>query len=110
MIINLGECILPPNDANIPVDIWIKQRKEDSDWPNEAHDKKWNLHANNYMPRRGCCGGGDRCYDIYADTRKELEDIIKNQFLPLYVNAVNILNTMINNKKNNLYYWETIDS
>ena len=66
---------------------------------------KFCLAANNYMPRKASCEG-ELAYLVFADTREELVELIKEHIIPLYENALSILNEMCNGSKSCLYYWK----
>lgn len=83
------------DDANIPVDIWLEQ---------DLETNKWKLWANNYMPRKARLSG-EASYEALADTREELEDIIKKKIIPLYEVALQKLQAICKRKADNLYYW-----
>ena len=86
------------NDANVPVDIWLKLEKDDND--NETG--KWQLSYNLYMPRK------DRLTDDMTITgdKAELIALIKDQIIPLYQAAMNQLQNIVNGSADNLYYWQ----
>ena len=91
------------DDANVPVDIWLTKRNEND----EEHPGKWQLRANNYMPRKACLGG-ERSYCAISDDREVLAALVRKHWLPLYQIAVEILTEMRPNKDDNarLYYWQ----
>lgn len=84
------------DDANIPIDIWLTPPNEDCD--------KWTLRAANYMPRRGYML--PEAYKQTADTREELELLVKTYVLPLYEVALSEIKKIISGESNHLYYWQ----
>jgi hypothetical protein len=120
MIFEVGELSIKyANDANIPVDIWLKklddknEQAEKYPWnerPEEAQSCTWCLQADNYMPRRSGLGG-ENSYLIFADTLEELQELVRKHILPLYQTAINILTNMASgNEPCKLYYWSKSDS
>jgi hypothetical protein len=113
MIENRGELeIRNADDANVPVDIWVSQINNDS-FNNGYGDKisqddigKWELHANNYMPRRASLAEDCDAYFIVADTKEEIAELIEKYILPLYRVAIEVLTDMAATGKGHLYYWE----
>jgi len=104
--------ITDAGDANVPVDIWIHELEaecaDELPWTKRVGDAvhcKFCLAANNYMPRKASCEG-ELAYLVFADTREELVELIKEHIIPLYENALSILNEMCNGSKSYLYYWK----
>jgi hypothetical protein len=95
--ISIEEC----DDANIPVNIFITTPEENKE---NGETEKWTLHADNFMPRKGRCGG-ETSYHIEADTREELNTLIAKYIIPLYISALNKLNGMAKGTFTHLYYW-----
>ena len=108
---DLGEIpIEGANDANIPVDIWLKKIKEDDDEGDRQHAGMWRLTADNYMPRKSRLSG-EGSYKAIAEERETLVELIHKHWLPLYKTAVEILTEMKPNETHDngtacLYYWE----
>jgi hypothetical protein len=108
---NLGEnAIESANDANIPVDIWLKKIKEDDEEGDGKHAGMWRLTANNYMPRKARLSG-ENSYKVIAKDRDVLVKLIHKYWLPLYQIAVEILTEMKPSQIHDngtacLYYWE----
>lgn len=101
MIEQTGECEIDEADnANIPVNIFLREVEDDDE---EANGKKWQLVADNFMPRKGRCSGS--AYNVYADTKEELQELVKRHVLPLYQNAIRLLEGIINGTNDGLYYW-----
>lgn len=97
MIEQKGECqIEEADDMNIPVNIFISA-------PDNPGDK-WTLTADNFMPRK--CHATDGAYSIEADTREELQELVKKHVLPLYEVALDLVKGMIAGTNDSLYYWE----
>lgn len=95
------------NDANVPVDIWIKQvTKDNKDEYLYVQVGSWVLNASNYMPRRARLSEGGDGYLVEADTREELVELLKKHVLPLYKNALAKLEGMITGTCTHLYYWD----
>lgn len=114
MIENVGELkIQSADDANIPVDIWLrspdKMKEEECfeyDGTQDSSEELWLLTANNYMPRRACLAQDGWAYKVWG-TEAELRELIKKHILPLYETAVKILQGMVSGKPDcHLYYWQ----
>jgi hypothetical protein len=88
--------------ANVPVDIWMDELTEDDERYKEGF--RFQLRARNYMPRKGYVE--ENACDILSDNRKELEELIKSYFIPLYQTAFNKLHKIISGEANCLYYWK----
>ena len=82
------------NDANIPVNIFLKKRE----------DGKYELLADNFMPRR--CTAQSDCYHAISDSLKDLQELIKKHVLPLYQTALMKVSYMAEKGEGSLYYWE----
>ncbi len=89
------------DNANVPVNIWLSSVDEDDE--EYLNGFRFSLQAAIYCPRK------DAVYQnndvIYATTREELQDWLKEKVLPLYKFAVDRIESIINNKKDHLYYW-----
>jgi hypothetical protein len=115
MIEETGELrIADANDANVPVDIWLRSPGKwklegcfDYDGEQDTSNL-WLLTANNYMPRKARLGNPVKwCYEVWG-TEAELRELVKKHVLPLYVAAVEVLQGIADGKENHdhLYYWE----
>ena len=105
---DLGECsITNADDANIPVDIWLKPEKDDEDKPTG----KWILKASNYMPRKGRLSG-EEGYKAVASDRQVLVDLVHKHWLPLYQTAVKVLTELKQDERgiSYLYYWHDLEA
>jgi hypothetical protein len=83
------------NDANIPVSCFLIEPNENED---EDYQGKWKWTADNYMPRKGI--SVDQ-YQLFADTKEEILELINKHVVPLYQIALNEIKT------GTLYYWES---
>lgn len=95
MIESIGEMELSEaNELNIPINIFIAEPGDGV----ETHDK-WELYANNYMPRKeySC----SLQYQYKGDSREELVELIKKYVVPLYETALSKLKST-----GELYFWE----
>ena len=102
---SLGELQFDDADnANIPVDIWLVPVTEDDSIPGGLNfEPKFVLRAANYCPRK--CNVYDSAYEVYADNREELVNLLNKHVIPLYKTALNILNEMADGTNDGLYYW-----
>ena len=80
------------NSANIPVNCFVN--------PPDNESEKWRWVADNFMPREGYVS--ESAYQIKADSKEELIQVVKRYVSPLYQVAFNNLETTGKN-----YYWET---
>ncbi len=111
MIENTGNInIEEADDANIPVDIWLKPYAdtEIDQFPiyegEQDTTNLWCLCANNYMPRKARLSG-EGAYIVWG-TKEELQEIIRKYIIPLYQVALKILKGISNgNGFTHLYYW-----
>lgn len=83
--------ITSANDMNVPVNSFLTG--PDKNCP------KWRWTADNFMPRKGNCGEG--MYEVEADDRETLLELVKQYVVPLYRAALGNLETVGAN-----YYWE----
>lgn len=91
MIQDIGEMkISEANDANVPVVCFLHEPDEES--------TKWRWTAINFMPRKERCGS---MYEVEADTRQEIVDMVNRYVLPLYEAAYLNIKRLHEN-----YYWE----
>jgi hypothetical protein len=103
MLEDIGNLSLSrPDDANIPVTIFISQIDEKGD-PNYG---KFRLTAENFMPRRSSVSS--EAYEAIADNREEFKDFL-NKVRELYVAALTKIDAMINESEDSLYYWRIKD-
>lgn len=83
--IALKEC----DEANIPVNSFLGEPDE---------DEYWHWTADNFMPRKGYCGGN---YEIRAESKEDILQAVRKYVVPLYEIAVKELK-----EKGELYYWK----
>lgn len=83
--IAIEEC----NDMNIPICCDLEERD----------DGKWEWNAANYMPRKASISQSQ--YQVIADTKEEIIELVKKYVVPLYQTAIDLLTL-----KGELYYWE----
>jgi hypothetical protein len=88
-------CLLECNDMNIPVGIIIGEPDEDND--------KWVLTADNYTPRKSRIGPD--AYEVEADSREDLVQLVQAYVVPLYEAALSQLKA-----GKDLYYWNQIET
>jgi hypothetical protein len=104
---DLGEISVEEADeANIPVDIWLDKVDEEAREENPEL-LTWELHANNYMPRKGRLSG-EQAYRLTSDDRAVLVALVKKHWLPLYKTAVAKLEAFDKPDAegvSELYYW-----
>lgn len=88
--LKIEEC----NNMNVPVNSFLIA-------PGEPDNKgtKWRWIANNFMPRKNFVEEG--AYDIEADTKEEIMEVVRKYVVPLYLTALINLETIGAN-----YYWE----
>lgn len=94
------------DDANVPVDIWLTEEKDDDDKPTGF----WRLKASNYMPRKACIGSE---FAVRSRNMKALQRIIRDKVLPLYAVAIGRISEMSGVSEEvvrlpgapSLYYW-----
>lgn len=92
MIRSIGEMgFEEANEMNVPVCIFISEP--------ECDGCAWFLTANNYMPRKNYIA--EEGYKYVADTRLELEELVRKYVVPIYEAALNRLK-----ERGDLYYWE----
>lgn len=104
------------DDANIPVDIWLKKVdfNEDldllPDGDEEGYKDYYLLTADCYMLRKSRLAG-ERPYAVLAKDRQVLVDLVHKHWLPLYKTAVEILTEMKEDDRgvSSLYYWKKRD-
>jgi len=102
-----GECEFQyADDANIPVGIFLSEM-DDSDRDDCPPDHKWQLNADNFMPRKGL---GEGAYRVTAPTREALVEVVRRYILPLYEVAMANLTAMIAGTNDKLYYWRPPDA
>lgn len=90
---NIGQLPIEGCDsANIPVNCFIN--------PPDDENEKWRWVADNFMPRKGRCS--ESAYEIQANSKEELIEVVKHYVSPLYKVALENLETTGKN-----YYWET---
>lgn len=100
MLINNGECSIDSiNDANIPVNIFIGENKEDGD---KYSEYKYYLIADNFCPRRQVLY--DASYQLEANSIEEFKPFLEKT-KSLYQCALNRIEQMIKGKAEYLYYW-----
>ena len=87
------------DDANVPVDVWLKEESDNIDVRDAGG---WRLSAANYCPRKDNVYEG--AYEVWG-TREELVEVIKTKILPLYQTATDILQMMCQGTADHLYYW-----
>jgi len=105
LFVDLGEVSVDQaDDANIPVNIWITRESDEDE--NYIKDGKWELRAENYMPRKGRISG-ESSYKVVAADRQVLVDLVHKHWLPLYQTAVRVLTELKQDKEGiaGLYYW-----
>lgn len=89
------------DDANVPVDIWLTDLSDESEHYKDGY--RYLLKASAYMPRKDSVYAG--AFEVISDNKEELQLIVKNEILPLYDSARNILLDIIAGKTDFLYYW-----
>lgn len=89
------------DDANVPVDIWLDELSDESEHYKDGY--RYQLRASAYMPRKDSVYTG--AFEVISDNKEELQLIVKNEILPFYETARNILLDMIAGKAECLYYW-----
>lgn len=98
---SFGDCELPGDGLNVPVNISMEQMDEtETEELMEIEGKEyWRLTADNYMPRRSRIATGQYMY--VAETEEELLKLVRDLIVPQYEIALNKLRVT-----GNLYHWD----
>lgn len=100
-----GECEFQhARSSNIPVGIFLSEM--DAKQYDCPPDHKWQLNADNFMPRKGL---GEGAYRATAPTREALVEVVRKYILPLYEAAMANLAGILAGTNDSLYYWDAPD-
>lgn len=95
------------DDANIPCNLFISELdEEDAQSAKDEHEldfiPKWELRFDLFMPRKGLM---DSAGTYFAETREELQQLVKEKILPSYKIAFDAITAMAEGKRDDFYYW-----